>query len=291
MLQLPYPSSVPPRSIDTLRVAFLGDIVGRPGRAAVKECVPRLKKSLDLDLVIANGENAAGGAGIDGGTAQEIKAAGVELITLGDHAFQRKGVNEFLDAQSTWCIRPLNHPKGTPGAGWCVKEVASGVSLLLVNLIGRVFIGGPQVCPFRAVDEVLNSEIGKGASVVVVDLHAEATSEKWAMARYLDGRASLLVGTHTHVLTADAQILSGGLGMISDLGMCGSNNGVIGMKSEVALKRFLTPLPAPYEVAEGFPLVQGVVADLSLTQRSALWISPLRENQTSEKASQGSGQQ
>lgn len=289
MLPLPHSSLVPPRTSDTLRVAFLGDIVGRPGRTAVKESVSRLKSQLNLDLVIANGENAAGGAGIDAGTAQEIKAAGVDLITLGDHAFQRKGVNEFLDAQRSWCIRPLNHPQGTPGVGWCIKEVTSGVSVLLINLIGRVFIGGPQVCPFRAVDEVLESERGKGAAVVIVDLHAEATSEKWAMARYLDGRASLLVGTHTHVLTADAQILPRGLGMITDLGMCGSNNGVIGMKSEVALKRFLTPTPAPYEVAEGATLVQGVVADLSLTQRAALWISPLRESQTSEMASQGSG--
>jgi metallophosphoesterase (TIGR00282 family) len=310
MMQYPYSPHVPSKTNDAVRVAFLGDVVGRPGRTVLKELLPRIKEQLQLDVVIANGENAAGGAGIDAGTAQEIRAAGAQLITLGDHAFQRKGVVDFLNSQGSaashaktvdhtnqsrdpskvWCIRPLNHPRGTPGYGWCISHVLENKRVLLVNLIGRVFVSGPQTCPFHAIDDLLQSDVCREDDIVVVDFHAEATSEKWAMARFLDGRASLLVGTHTHVQTADAQILSQGLGYITDLGMCGSNNGVIGMKSEVALKRFLSPTPAPYEVAEGASLLSGVVADLSLSGRRALWISPLRVSQTSEMVSQGTGQ-
>jgi metallophosphoesterase (TIGR00282 family) len=282
------PSNVPGKTEEHLRLIVLGDVVGWPGRDAVCTVVPRLREQLAPDLVIVNGENAAGGAGIDAGTALEIKSAGVDVITLGDHAFQRKGVAEFLDKNGAWCIRPANYAEGAPGTGFCVVEVRSGVKVLVTNLLGRIFINGTHTCPFRSIDALLAAQGASEAQIVVVDMHAEATSEKWSMARYLDGRASLLVGTHTHVQTADAQILPQGLGYVSDLGMCGSNAGVIGMKTEVALKRFLKPTPAPYEIAEGDALVTGIVADVSTTTRRARWIAPLRVDPGSGKASQGS---
>jgi metallophosphoesterase (TIGR00282 family) len=280
-------SEVREKPSGVLRVAFLGDVVGRPGRTVLKELVRPLRVQYALDLVVANGENSSGGAGIDAGTATEIQGAGVDLITLGDHAFQRKGVGDFLEKNSSWCIRPYNHPPGTPGKGVCRWTTPSGVSVIVMNLIGRVFIGGPQSCPFRGFDAALQDVGGGESSVVLCDMHAEATSEKWALGRYIDGRASLLVGTHTHVQTSDAQILPGGTGYLTDLGMCGSANGVIGMSAQVALKRFLSPTPAPYEVAEGNAKLSGVVADISLTTGRAEWIALLQEASASEKASQG----
>lgn len=257
-----------------LRVVVLGDVVGRPGRAALSQGVKPLKDSLHADIIIANGENAAGGAGIDPGTAREIRASGVDLVTLGDHAFQRKGASEFLDANSSWCVRPFNlPPETTPGKGWCSLSRSDGITLCVGNLLGRVFMGGAIDCPFKGVDRMLSEMQAVGAHLTVLDMHAEATSEKWAMGRYLDGRVSLLVGTHTHVQTSDAQILPGGTGFITDLGMTGSNTGVIGMDAQVALRRFMSPTPAPYQIAEGDGVLHGVVADLDPSTGKATWIS------------------
>ncbi len=254
---------VSPKVEGAFRILVLGDVVGRPGRAALKEHLKDLRSRAQSDLVIANGENAAGGAGIDASTALEIRDAGVDVITLGDHAFQRKGVAEFLDKNSSWCIRPYNLPTDTtPGRGSCLWTAGDGTRVAVINLMGRVFMGGTTECPFRAARGWLDSLKDQAGLITVCDMHAEATSEKWALGRYVDGHVSLVVGTHTHVQTADAQVLPGGTGFITDLGMTGSNDGVIGMSSEVALKRFLGPKPAPYEIALGDGFLRGVVADI-----------------------------
>jgi hypothetical protein len=265
----------PPKSEGVFRIIVLGDVVGRPGRAALKQYLRDLRSTARVDLVIANGENAAGGAGIDAGTAVEIRDSGVDLITLGDHAFQRKGSAEFLDKNSSWCIRPYNLPiDTTPGRGSSIWTAPDGTRVAVINLMGRVFMGGTTECPFRAVRSWLDSLGDRAGLITVCDMHAEATSEKWALGRYVDGELSLVVGTHTHVQTADAQVLPSGTGFITDLGMTGSNDGVIGMSSEVALKRFLGPKPAPYEIAPGEGILRGVVADIDRAscRASALYL-------------------
>jgi metallophosphoesterase (TIGR00282 family) len=254
-----------------LRVLVLGDVVGRPGRNALKKNLKTLKEEIDADLVVVNGENAAGGAGIDPATALEIRDAGADVITLGDHAFQRKGSSEFLDKNGSWCIRPINLPPDTtPGSGWCTWRDKDGTRVCVVNVMGRVFMGGSTDCPFRAMKRWLDSVALEGPAITICDMHAEATSEKWAMARHLDGSLSLLVGTHTHVQTSDAQVLPGGTGYITDLGMTGANTGVIGMDARVALNRFLGPKPAPYEIAEGEGILHGVIADIDRSTQRAL---------------------
>lgn len=260
-----------------IRIIFLGDVVGRPGRTVLKEKLGELRAASGADVVIANGENAAGGAGIDPSTALEIKNAGVDLVTLGDHAFQRKGSESFLREHSSWCIRPYNLPsETTPGSGWCRYTIqTSSIDLMLVNLLGRVFMSSVASSPFEAIDELLGAEIGEKPVISICDFHAEATSEKWSMGRHVDGRLSLLVGTHTHVQTSDAQILPGGTAYITDLGMTGSNDGVIGMKTSVALKRFLSPTPAPYEIAPGEGIMHGVVVDFAEKTGKATSISLL----------------
>lgn len=253
----------PPKPELALRIIFLGDVVGRPGRETLKRALREFRTRVSADVVIVNGENAAGGAGIDPGTAKEIKDSGADIITLGDHAFQRKGVAEFLCNNSAWCIRPANLPtEDTPGSGTCSFLLPDGTRVCVINLLGRVFMSGIMSCPFRAMQSWIDS-ISQAQSVITVcDFHAEATSEKYAMARYVDGRVSLLVGTHTHVQTADVQVLPGGTGYITDLGMTGNQGGVIGMKTEVALHRFLSPRPAPYQVEIGEGSMRGVVADI-----------------------------
>jgi metallophosphoesterase (TIGR00282 family) len=260
-----------------LRVLALGDVVGRPGREALSKLLKPYRAAHAIDLVIANGENAAGGAGIDAGTAHDIRSSGVDVITLGDHAFQRKGVAEFLEKHTSWCIRPFNLPRTvTPGHGWCEWISPLGQRVIVTNLLGRVFMSSVAECPFRAAEAVL-AEVGEPESAIVIgDIHAEATSEKWAMGRHLDGRYSLLFGTHTHVQTADAQVLPGGTGYVTDLGMTGSQSGVIGMDAHVALKRFLTPMPAPYQVAEGTAQLQGVLVDIDCTTKKARAIRTIR---------------
>jgi metallophosphoesterase (TIGR00282 family) len=265
--------SYPNKVAGSVRIIFLGDVVGRPGRAALKRFLAPLKSEVDADLVIANGENAAGGAGIDPGTAREIQGSGVDVITLGDHAFQRKGASEFLSDNYSWCIRPANLPADTtPGRGECSVALADGTMVRVLNLLGRVFISGTMECPFRAVKSWIDRHASEGPAITICDFHAEATSEKYAMARHVDGKISLLVGTHTHVQTSDAKILPGGTGYITDLGMTGNPDGVIGMKSEVALQRFMSPRPAPYQVAEGDGVLSGIIADFDRVTCRALGV-------------------
>ena len=271
-------TTTPAKHAQNLRVLVLGDVVGRPGRQAVERVVRPIKERLQVDLVIINGENSAGGAGIDAGTALDLKKSGADIITLGDHAFQRKGVAEFLDKNAAWCIRPCNFPEETtPGRGWCAWTAPDGTQVRVINVMGRVFMGGSIDCPFRCMNAFLESLPKDSSCITICDLHAEATSEKWAMARHTDGKLSLLVGTHTHVQTSDAQILPGGTGYITDLGMSGSNTGVIGMDAKVALRRFLAPTPAPYEIAEGEGIVHGVLADIDRKSGKTVFIGTFQE--------------
>ena len=225
---------------------MIGDVVGRPGRRAVQTLLPHLSRELRLDLVVANGENAAGGFGLTLDTAKELFYGGVDILTSGNHIWDQREIIPHLD-DGTPILRPLNYPSTAPGRGHMILG-----SALVVNLIGRLFVGTYD-CPFRAMDRLLE-ELGDRPPVVLVDLHAEATSEKGAMAWYLDGRVSAVVGTHTHVPTADARIMPKGTAFVSDLGMVGPLNSVIGVEPKGVLERFLNQAPHRLTVAKDGPI-------------------------------------
>ncbi len=245
---------------NSIKVLCLGDVVGRAGRTVCTVALTKVKEALGVDFTVINGENSSGGVGIDIESAREIRAAGADVITLGDHTWQRKEARDFLASHSGWIIRPANYPDGAPGQGFAVVQF-NGIKIGVCNLLGRVFINNPLECPFKSADKLLEGPL-KDCTVKILDMHAEATSEKIAMARYLDGRLSLQVGTHTHVPTADEQIFPGGTGYVSDLGMTGSGEGVIGMDKEVALARFLTGMPHAYKIASGPGVMHGVLAEI-----------------------------
>jgi metallophosphoesterase (TIGR00282 family) len=242
-----------------MRVLFIGDIVGEPGRRAVVELVPKIKKREDVEFVVANGENVAGGSGITPKLARELTGAGVDVITTGDHVWKRKELVDEIDSQER-LLRPANYPDGTPGSGSALVESESGAAVGVVNIIGRVFMQAVE-CPFRAARREID-RLRQKARVIIVDIHAEATSEKIALGWYLDGIASAVIGTHTHVQTADEKILPGGTAFISDAGMTGPFDGVIGRKKEQILARFLTQMPVKFEMAEGDVQLHGVIVDI-----------------------------
>jgi len=234
-----------------MNLLFIGDIVGRPGRDVVAAELPGLRESLKLDFVIANGENAAGGFGLTRAIAEEFFALGIDAITTGNHWADQKEIYGVI-AQEDRILRPVNYPAGTPGRGANLYAVPGGGSLLVVNVMGRIFMD-PLDDPFAAVERELSAcPLGEAADAIVVDVHAEASSEKMAMAHFCDGRASLVVGTHTHVPTADAQILPGGTAFQLDAGACADYDSVIGMDKAEPLRRFTTKLPgARYTPATG----------------------------------------
>ena len=231
-----------------MRVLFLGDIVGRPGRRAVKELLPSLYEEYDPHLVIANGENAAGGNGITRKTADEIFLSGVDILTMGNHVWDQKEVYDFIDEEDR-IIRPANYPPDTPGRGYVITYSRDNSKVGIINLSGRVYLPALD-CPFRMLDEILPI-INKQTKVIIVDFHAEATSEKMALAWYADGRVSVVIGTHTHIQTADERILPGGTEYITDAGMTGPQNSILGVKVEAVLEKFLTQRPVRFEVASG----------------------------------------
>jgi 2',3'-cyclic-nucleotide 2'-phosphodiesterase len=233
-------------SDDELRILFVADVVGQPGREAVKALLPALKKEHRPHLTILNGENSAGGFGITAKLVSELRGYGADVITTGNHVFaQKEFVGELPSLDRV--LRPANYPPGAPGQGWCITE-AAGHKVLVMNLIGRIFLDSLDD-PFRTADTILDAH--PDASVVFCDMHAEATSEKTAMGWYLDGRASAVVGTHTHVPTADARVLPGGTAYVTDVGMVGPRDGCIGMDKDVVIKRFLTGVPNRFVVASG----------------------------------------
>lgn len=262
----------------SIRIAAFGDVVSKTGIAALRRFLGDYKREGKIDLVIANGENAAGGVGLDVSSAKDLHSAGVDIVTLGDHTWSKKDINGVLEGEVDRVpkvIRPLNYPPGAPGKGVISAALPDGTKVAVINLIGRVFFNFALDCPFRAADDAINS-ISTESKIIIVDMHAEATSEKWAMGRFLDGRASLVFGTHTHVQTADEEILPGGTAYITDIGMTGASDGVIGMEAAVATERFLTGLPSSYKPAKGDPLVQGVVVEIDRSTGKALAIERIR---------------
>ena len=242
-----------------MHILFLGDIVGKPGRRAVTESVPHLISSTGVDFVVANCENASGGVGIEPRAARELLDAGVDVLTSGNHIWAKRDIVDYL-RDSDVLLRPANFAGGNPGRGCTVKTSRAGVNVAVVNLIGRVFMGAYD-CPFRAADATLQS-LQDRASVVIVDMHAEATSEKVALGWYLDGRVTAVIGSHTHVQTADERVLPGGTAYLTDAGMCGPRDSVIGVKRALVIERFLTQMPNRFEVASGPVLLQGAVIDV-----------------------------
>lgn len=242
-----------------MNLLFLGDIVGQPGRRAVRELLPRLRAEHAVSVVVANGENSAGGSGITPKTAEEIFAAGVDVITSGDHLWDQKEVTGLLESEPRF-LRPLNYPPGTPGQGGRVFRLDGQPPFAVVNVQGRVFMAALED-PFR----LLQSEIPRlrgETPVILVDVHAEATSEKIALARMLDGQVSAVIGTHTHVQTADEQIFPGGTAFLCDAGFTGPHDSVLGREIEPVLRRFLTQMPQRFEVARGRVLLQGALIEV-----------------------------
>jgi len=233
---------------------MVGDVIGRPGRRAVASMLPGLRREYEVDLVIANGENAAGGLGLTTETAKELFEAGVDVITSGNHIWDQREIIPTLDSDLA-ILRPLNYPPGVPGRGYLIKGQA-----LVVNLIGRTFMGNFD-CPFRAMDQLLE-ELGDKPSVTIVDFHAEATSEKAALGWYLDGRVSAVLGTHTHVGTIDARLLPKGTAFITDVGMTGPIDSVIGDDTDAVIRRFLTQLPHRLSVGKGSVILNSVLVEV-----------------------------
>ena len=243
-----------------MKVLFIGDIMGRGGRKAVKELLPRIKREKEIDFSLANGENAAGGAGITPKLMNQLFSDGVDVITSGNHFWNKKEIIPVIDKERR-LLRPANYPPGVPGFGSTVAEIASGLKIGIINLSGRVFMQALD-CPFRAAEREIK-KLRKETLLIVVDMHAEATSEKIAMGWFLDGRVSAIVGTHTHVQTADERILPQGTAYITDIGMTGSAESVIGVKTNLILHRFLTQLPVRFEPAEDDIHLSAVVLDLN----------------------------
>ena len=259
-----------------MKLLFCGDIVGRSGREAVTSRLPRLRETLALDFVIANGENAAGGFGITGKICDELFAAGVDVISGGNHSWDQREVLAVIDREPR-LLRPQNYPAGTPGRGATVFEVPGGRKILVLNVMGRLFMD-PLDDPFACVErELAKHRLGATVQAIVVDMHAEATSEKMAMGHFVDGRASLCVGTHTHVPTADAMILPGGTAYQTDAGMCGDYDSVIGMDKAAPLARFTRKLPTErLSAASGEGTLSAVYVEIDDKTGLATKIAPLR---------------
>lgn len=257
-----------------MRVLFIGDIVGEPGRHAIKELVPKIVKREKIDFIVANGENAAGGSGITPTLVDELLGYGIDVITSGDHIWKRKEIADRL-SQDARILRPANYPRESPGFGSTVVASKSGTEVGVINLQGRVFMQAIE-CPFRTakaqVDKIKNK-----ARVIIVDIHAEATSEKMALGWFLDGSVSAIIGTHTHVQTADEKILPKGTAFLTDAGMTGPFDSVIGRNKEQILTRFISQLPARFEMAEGDIQLHGAIIDIDEKSGKADSIKRIQE--------------
>ncbi len=257
-----------------MNILIIGDIVGKPGRHAAHNCMTRVKNEFAVDFVVANGENLSNGTGIQPEAFKGLLDSGVDVVTSGNHIWAKKEVREILGKDNR-LLRPHNYPAENPGTGLGMYD-CKGTPVAVLNLMGRVFMY-PIDCPFKAADKALDSLQGK-AKVILVDMHCEATSEKRAMGWYLNGRVSSVTGSHTHIMTADEEILPGGTAYLTDIGMTGSPNSIIGMKQEQVLSRFLTGAPSRFEVAEGLPyLFQAVVISVDPGTGKASKIERIRQ--------------
>ncbi|HXG65675.1 MAG TPA: TIGR00282 family metallophosphoesterase [Blastocatellia bacterium] len=256
-----------------MNIIILGDVVGKPGRRVLCETLKGLINKHEAEFVVVNVENAAEGAGLTAEIGDEILAAGADVMTSGNHIYDKKEVIKYIENQPR-LLRPGNYAPETPGRGLWLGTTRSGTPVAVINVQGRIFMP-PNDCPFRTADRML-AEIGNRASVIIVDHHAEATSEKIALGRYLDGRVSVVVGTHTHVQTADEQIFPGGTAYITDLGMTGPHNGIIGVETELVLSRFLRGMPTRLQPASGDARLNGVVVEVDERTGKALRMERLQ---------------
>jgi len=258
-----------------MNILFIADIVGRPGRRAVSELLPEIISQNSIQICIANGENAAGGFGLTEEVATELHKYGVDVITSGNHLWDKKEIIPYLK-EDPFLLRPANYPPQVPGRGWTVFRSSQGLPVGVINLQGRVFIQDID-CPFRTADKILE-KLRQETRLIVVDVHAEATSEKIALGWYLDGRVSVVIGTHTHVQTADESILPEGTAYITDAGMTGPHQSIIGVKKEPVLERFLTQMPTRFETATGDVKLCGVVVAIDEETGRAESIKRIRLN-------------
>lgn len=239
-------------------ILFIGDIFGRTGRRLIKENLAKIKEENSVDFVIANGENSAGGVGITKEIYDDLISYGVDIITLGNHAWAQKKIFDFIDSAEK-LVRPANYPQDTPGKPYVIVEVKNK-KIAIINMCGRVFMDCIE-CPFKTIENIL-ADIGNKADIKILDFHAEATSEKVALGWFLDGRITALLGTHTHIQTADERILPQGTGYITDVGMTGPLNSVLGVKKEIIIKKFISNLPGKFEVEEDSGQINGVLLDI-----------------------------
>ena len=256
-----------------MKAIILGDVVGRPGRTVLNELLKRLRDEHEAEFVVANVENAAAGAGIIPRVGEEILQAGVDVMTSGNHVFDKKDALEYIE-KNLRLLRPANYPPDSPGRGVWLGSTVSGTPVAVINIQGRVFMP-PNDCPFRTVDRLV-TELRSRATVLIVDHHAEATSEKVAMGRYLDGRVSVVVGTHTHVQTSDAGLLPRGTAFITDAGMTGPHDSVIGVEAELAIRRMRTGLPVRFETARGGVRIEGALIECDAETGKASSIEAVR---------------
>ncbi|MCC5874641.1 MAG: TIGR00282 family metallophosphoesterase [Candidatus Sumerlaeia bacterium] len=258
-----------------MNVLFVGDIFGRPGRTAIRRLLPALRNELEVDLVIANCENSAGGKGVTESIGRELFEAGCDLLTGGNHIFAQRGSEDFIEAEER-LVRPLNYPPGAPGRGWMIHESQAGPLVGVINACGRSFMGPHYDDPFRAIDMALE-EIRPQTTIVFVDFHAETTSEKVAMGWYLDGRVTAVLGTHTHIPTADERLLHKGTAYITDTGMTGPYDSIIGDSKESILEALLTQRPKRFEVAEAREVsLNGVLISVDTNNGAATSIRRIR---------------
>lgn len=260
--------------MEKIKVLMVGDTVGKPGRKACQEIIPRLRESEPLDFVVVNGENLAGGSSVTKETIQEIFNCGVDVITSGDHIYKNKEAIQILE-ENPRVLRPINYPKQNPGRGFVVATTAHGVKIAVMNVMGRVFLQNLD-CPFRSVEAAVNS-VKNETSVILLDIHAEATSEKVAMGWFLDGRVSAVVGTHTHIQTADETILPNGTAYLTDLGMTGPYKSVLGRDIQQILAKFMTQIPNRTEVATEDVRLCGAIIEINAATGKALSIKRVCE--------------
>jgi 2',3'-cyclic-nucleotide 2'-phosphodiesterase len=256
------------------RLLFLGDIIGEPGRKAVIDAVPRLKKEWGVDFVVANGENAAAGRGITPKLTIDLLRAGIAVITTGDHVWDQKELAGYINSEPR-LLRPINYPEGTPGSGWIVLDTAKG-KVGVINVQGRTFMLPALENPFLTLEQVV-AKMREETHLILVDVHAETTSEKIAVGRFLDGKVSAVAGTHTHVQTADEQIFPGGTAFICDAGMCGPTESILGREIEPIVQRFLTSMPVNFPVARGEVKLHGLLVDINESNGRAETVTRVAE--------------